>query len=146
MGPDPVQIEGALRALVLERRAEAGAGPLGDHQDVVELARVHAYDMAVRAFSGEVDPDGQGLTERRVRLALKLVGEAAQWQTLQSLEPSQSAEAIARGLLPPDDQLADLLGEPRWNEVGVGVAIEDGWCGACVVFAARAEAPGAASS
>jgi len=137
LGPDPARIEDAVLALLNERRATAGCEPLEGSPEVIELARVHAFDMAVRHFGGETDPEGQGLAERRERLTPKLRGAARQWQALQIPEASKDADRIARDLIPIDGDLTRLVEEPSWNELGVGVAIEDGRCGACVVFAAR---------
>ncbi len=133
LGPDPAAIEAAMRSLLLERRGS----DLESSREVSELARVHAFDMAMRNFGGEIDPEGQGLTQRRERLAPKLVGEVRQWQILQIPEPTKDAAGIARDLVPIDETLTALLTEASWTELGVGTAIEDDRCGACVVFAAR---------
>lgn len=138
LGPDATEVERELREIVVGRREDA---PRTDHPPIVELARYHAHDMSVRQFSGEVDPEGADLAARRARLHPDLRGESQQWQTLQLLEPGLSAEVIAHGLLPVDPDLDTLLREARWTDVGVGVAIEEGRCAACIVVAEVVEPP-----
>ncbi len=135
MGPDPAAIEAALRSVL------DPAGRLEEAPDVAELARVHAHDMALRHFSGEVDPEGQGLAPRRERLHPKMLGVARQWQTLLLADETKYAAGIAGELWTVDPDHDALARDEAWTDLGVGVAIEEGRCGACAVWLAREEDP-----
>lgn len=134
LGPDPARIEDAVRRLLRERR---GGELPPESPEVTELARVHAFAMAMRNFDGEFDPEGQGLVHRRDRLAPRLNGAVRQWQTLQIADPTRDADGIAATLIENDRALEAVVAAAEWTELGVGVAVEDGRCGACVVVAAR---------
>jgi len=134
-GPAPSEIALVVRRLVTERLAQAA----GELAAVEELAQHHAFDMAVRNYSHEVDPEGVDLATRRARLARGFVGELTEWDHVVVPHGAKTAESLAEELLTGaganGTELTALLASPRWNAVGVGVAAESKRCSLCLVFA-----------
>jgi len=137
LGPDPVEVERALARLAAELRSTAGVQPATEDPAVAELARHHAHDMASRGFCADADPEGVDLQERRRRLHPDFAGVVEQWFCLVEPDPAHTAEGLARDLLRRDDQTAEWLARGKWNRLGVGLAIEAGRMGCCLVAATR---------
>lgn len=140
LGPDPAEVEDLLRQFVEASRLAAGAAPCEPDPAVVELARVHAFDMAIRGFADEQDPEGRDLQGRCEHLFPELRGELEQWQILDRPETGLAAGVIVRRMAADDEALTALMAQERWTALGVGVSIERGRCGMCVVVA-RLEPP-----
>ena len=98
--------------------------------------------MATRRFDSEATPEGEDLGARRLRLHPLLVGEAAQWQELATLEatwsdPSRLLEALLGSSSRRGAALRESLAGPEIGEVGVGAAVERGGVALCVVMMSR---------
>lgn len=128
LGPSVQQIEATVRA-ALDRRREL---PLQAHPATVELARHHAFDMAMRGFDGAEDPEEVGLAGRRLRLHPSFVGHLRQWQGLIGVGGPGDPAGLAADLLASLGDLA-ALDQVDWNVLGVGVAAERGRLACCVV-------------
>lgn len=131
LGPDTALLEAALR----ERIARVHPGNLGRRAEVDELARHHAFDMATRNFLADIDPENVDHSERRRRLHPNLVGLCHQIIADFRPDAGQSVEAFATQLLEELRVESDsVTADPKWDEVGVGVAIERGRGRVCVIF------------
>ncbi len=135
LGPDPVEVERALARLAAELRSTAGVQTATETPAVAELARHHAHDMASRGFCADADPEGVDLQERRRRLHPGFAGIVEQWFCLVEPDPAHTAEGLAGNLLHREDKVAEWLAQDKWNRIGVGLAIESGRMGCCVVVA-----------
>jgi len=140
MGPDASEVERMVTRAVGLLRADAGMAECEPHPAALELARVHAFDMATRGFGGEKDPEGRDLGARSAQLFPDLKGDLRSWQLLTQPEPDEVAERIAFRLTDGDKRLAELVQDERWNALAAGAAVEEGRCAVCVV-AGRIEPP-----
>ena len=127
-GPSTQQVEAAIREAI-ER--DVGAS-LQAHPAAVELARHHAFDMAVRGFDSEQDPEGVDLAGRRLRLHPDFVGHLRQWSCVLGAGSASDPDQLAAALLEGCGDLAPLR-QPDWNVLGVGVAAERGRLTCCLV-------------
>jgi hypothetical protein len=130
-GPTAQQVEAAVRSAI-ERDREA---PLQPHPGVVELARHHAFDMAVRGFADERDPEGIDLAGRRLRLHPTFVGHLRQWVHVREASASSEPALLAAALLEGCGDITALQATD-WNVLGVGVAMERGRLSCCLVAGA----------
>lgn len=138
LGPDAVAMSAALVRELTARREAAGLPPLLECAATSELAAHHAFDMAMRGYAVEEDPEGVDLGGRRHRLHPGYVGRL--WEVDLLLEPT--------GPSTEDSLMTDMCRTPAWvealaraddsaiNAVGVGVAVEEGRCALCLVFGA----------
>lgn len=131
LGTSAQQVEAAVRAALATGRE----APLQAHPAVVELARHHAFDMAVRGFADDQDPEGVNLDGRRRRLHPTFVGHLQQWVCVRPVEAGVDAAGLARALLDGCGDLAPLR-SADWNVLGVGVAMERGHLACCLVAGA----------
>ncbi len=139
LGPDAAALAQAVTARLLEERRGRGLADPHPCPAVVELAQHHAFAMAARNFDREDDPEGEDLGGRRHRLHPDYLGRLWEWDRL--LEPSgPSTEETLLAELFSEAGLAELeqrLVSEEVTAVGVGVAVEAGRCGVCVVFGAH---------
>ncbi len=108
------QIEDAVRAAL--------GGSEGRDPTLLELARHHAFDRAVRNYSGERSPEGEDLDGRRTRLAPTWVGTSVEWDVGFVRERGTREEEVAA-------QAIALLDPGSWAgaaQVEVGAAVEAG--------------------
>ncbi len=131
VGPPLPQIEAAVRA----RLAALSEEPLEGHPAVLELARHHAFDMAMRGFDGEQDPEGVGLDGRHLRLHPSFVGHLRQWTCVRPAGELPEPTTLAAELVEGCGDFAQLA-TPAWNVLGVAVAAERGRLACCVVAGA----------
>jgi hypothetical protein len=136
LGPSAQETERTLCDAIDRMRAEAGGAPLREDPAIIELAHHHAFDMAMRGFCGDADPEGVDLSERRRRLHPHFVGVASQLVHLHPTEVNATPASLARALaaLPG---LAEAVADDRWDLLGVGVSLERERCGCCIVFGRR---------
>lgn len=64
-------LELKLSALVNAERVKFGLKPLKKNTELAAIARAHSRDMAVRGFSGHINPEGLGPTERAKKTGFK---------------------------------------------------------------------------
>ena len=127
MGADVVLLEQALMHLILEQSTRQ----LENRQDLQELARHHAFDMAARNFLADQDPEGVDHDERRRRLHPDFVGLTQQTLAPFTPDAGQSPESFAREALA---HLGTVPNEDHWSAIGLGVAIEGGRGRICLVL------------
>jgi hypothetical protein len=137
-GPDAVALDAAFSELLQGLRTPAPTRLA----ELDELAAHHSFDMAMRNIDGEVTPEGEDLEGRHLRLHPKIVGEAAQWQELATVQAGWSEPSrVLDALVGPDSRrgaaLREPLSGPGIGEVGVGAAVEQGRVALCVVMMSR---------
>jgi hypothetical protein len=131
LGPDTALLEAALRECI----ENAQAHRLGRRPEVDELARHHAFDMAARNFLTDTDPEGVDHSERRRRLHPNLVGRSHQFIDDFTPDAGQSPDAFAAHLWERLSVSVDpVAAATRWDDLGVGVAIERGRGRVCVIL------------
>jgi len=121
--PDVLTEWGSLNTGRIEDAVRAALGGT-DARDpaLLELARHHAFDRALRDYAGERSPEGEDHAGRRTRLAPTYVGTSVEWnigfvRERGTREEEVAAQAIA--LLPPESLTPTA-------QVEVGAAVEAG--------------------
>ena len=131
--PDAADAEAAIREAINDERASAGAGHVESSEQLHEAAREHSADMIERDFYDHTNPDGQEPWDRVGCEAGEIIhsgeigtienvdGEET-WSTTQASEIAGYALEGWRNSRTHRDVMLD----PAWASVGVGVAIVDG--------------------
>lgn len=139
LGPDAVALCTAVTTRILDERRRRGLADPHPCGAVDELARHHAFDMAARDYGRETDPEGEDLGGRRHRLHPDYVGRLWEWDRLLEPEGPSTEESLLAALF-DEAGLAALeaqLASAEVTAIGVGVTVEHGRCGVCVVFGAH---------
>lgn len=104
-------------------RSERGLAPLAVHPLLNQAAQAHADDMVARRRYGHRGGDGSTVTQRIQRTGYGLVGRPGEnWVAV------RDAERAIRWWMNDAPHRANIL-NPRWREIGVGVAPHPGGWG-----------------
>ncbi len=134
LGPDPAEVEVALRRLLDAVRRDAGAPPLLQGADLDELARHHAHWMASADRLEAVDDQDRDVNGRRRSLLPTLAGPLDETRAAAPIHGGD-ADACAEALFGALD--AALWAEREFTAGAVGVSPGGGRAFACVVVARR---------
>jgi uncharacterized protein YkwD len=116
-----VQVRAATFCLLNAQRAHNGEPPLTQNVLLQNAAELHSLDMGKRKYFEHLDPDGVAPDARIVQAGYPpiLVGENLAWGEL-----AQSTPANIVGLwMKSPGHRANIL-EPRYREIGIGLAFE----------------------
>lgn len=119
-----LSVEAQSIVLAINRiRSERGLAPLAVHPLLNQAAQAHVDDMVARRRYGHRGGDGSTVTQRIQRTGYPLVGRPGEnWVAVRDVE-----RAI-RWWMSDAPHRANIL-NPRWREIGVGVAPHPGGWG-----------------
>jgi uncharacterized protein YkwD len=120
--PDRLRVDEAAEArmleLVNEERVQHGVRPLTIDPTLVEVARVHSFDMWEREYFGHVNPDGDDPFDR-------MRGGGASFRAAgENLALAPTVEQAHRGLMNSPGHRRNIL-DPAFGRIGIG-AVDGG--------------------
>ena len=131
-GPDAAEAESMIVDHINDARESAGGGSLAVDDDLRAAARDHSRDMYDRGFFDHVDPNGRGPDDRVACRAgetlhsgdlgtMQNIDGSETWNTRQTDELAGYVDEGWRN----SQQHREILVDPAWRWVGVGVYIGD---------------------
>ncbi|WP_157964888.1 CAP domain-containing protein [Halorubrum sp. 48-1-W] len=131
-GHQPREAEAEAHELINDARTEAGVAPVDVTDALTSAAREHSRDMLAREYYSHTTPEGDDASDRAGCSAGEILhrGEAGRmkneggdgvWYTYR---PEELAGYVVEGWT-LSSRHREILEAPRWQGVGVGVAIGD---------------------
>lgn len=114
------QIEQAILEAINERRGEAGVRPVAMAASQRAIAREHSTDMLERGYYNHTAPDGQTFLP-----SCRPTAEVIMKAELDIGEHERNAKHVADSWM-GSNRHREILLQPNWNRIGVGVALNIG--------------------
>lgn len=120
--PSPLSVEASAVARINESRRGDGKGELLLDPVLSEMARVYSRRMRDEGFFGHVDPQGGGLVDR---LRVAGIGFSVVGENLANVGGVSDPAAVAHQMLMENPAHRANILDPRFTEIGIGVAQRD---------------------
>lgn len=133
-GPSALSVEASSFARINQARRDDGKSPLLLDPVLTEIARAHSRRMRDEGFFSHEDPSGAGLVDRlrAAGVSFSLAGE-----NLAHVDGASDPAAVAHDLLMNNPAHRGNILDPRYTEVGIGVAQSGGTYWMTQVFLRR---------
>lgn len=135
VAPDAYTLEGQLLQAHNADRAAYGLLPLYWDEELAQIARARAYDMAVKGYFSHTSPSGESAATLIYRSGIFFYA-AAENLARNNLPDAQSAQAAETGFMESASHRINVL-DPQFNRAGVAVSNVGGIKYFVVVYAAR---------